>query len=92
MDAADMVDVIHYFFDEDMRYGSYESALMHSKLRERIYGGLYEKQYKYKIKDSSDAETDYSDDAGAIKPYIPPTEFNPNSPNPFGAVLDAPIG
>lgn len=26
------------------------------------------------------------------KPYVPPTEFNPESPLPFGKDLDAPLG
>lgn len=26
------------------------------------------------------------------KPYVPPTEFNPDSPLPFGRDLDAPLG
>ena len=26
------------------------------------------------------------------KPYVPPTEFNPDSPMPFGKTLDAPLG
>lgn len=90
LDSADMVDVIHYFFDEDMRYASYESALMHSKLREQIYGSLYEKHYKYPIKDSAGSSASSADDG--VKPYVPPTEFNPESSNPFGSTLDAPIG
>lgn len=90
LDSADMVDVIHYFFDEDMRYASYESALMHGKLREQIYGSLYEKHYKYAMKDSTDSGSSSAE--GATKPYVPPTEFNPESPSPFGKVLDAPIG
>jgi hypothetical protein len=26
------------------------------------------------------------------KPYVPPTEFNPDSAMPFGKTLDAPLG
>jgi hypothetical protein len=26
------------------------------------------------------------------KPFVPPTEFNPDSPNPFGGALDPPAG
>lgn len=85
-----MVDVIHYFFDEDMRYGSYESALMHGKLREHVYGSLYEKEYKYAMKDST--SSDGSSLEGETKPYVPPTEFDPDSSSPFGSALDAPIG
>lgn len=30
--------------------------------------------------------------AGPAKPYIPPTQFDPDSTAPFGSVLDAPLG
>jgi hypothetical protein len=28
----------------------------------------------------------------ARKPYVPPTNVNPDSAKPFGSILDAPIG
>jgi hypothetical protein len=29
---------------------------------------------------------------GPTKPFVPATEFNPDSPNPFGGTLDPPAG
>lgn len=31
-------------------------------------------------------------DKGPTKPFVPATEFNPDSPNPFGGTLDPPAG
>lgn len=86
-----MLDVIHYFFDEDMRYGSLEGAQLHSKVREQIFGVLYGTTYQYGIGQNRTIGPDGEEDF-AVKPYIPPTEFNPSSADPFGGVLDAPIG
>jgi hypothetical protein len=35
---------------------------------------------------------DYSEFSDATKPYVPPTEFDPEMMNPYGSLLDAPIG
>ncbi len=89
-----MLDIIHYYFEEDnSRYESGDQADAVSKMRTQLYG-LYGYQYKYKInsKNKSGAGGDFSASASnEVKPYIPPTEFNPESANPFGGVLDQPL-
>jgi hypothetical protein len=90
MELRDMLDVVHYFFEEDSRYGSAEEAEAVSAVRSALYGMYYRYGIKSKIKSSS-GDNFYSD-PDEIKPYIPPTQFDPESANPFGAVLDAPIG
>jgi len=54
---------------------------------------LYETPYNYALKPSRNrgVETASYDD-GVVKPYIPPTDFDSDSPMPFGDILDAPIG
>jgi hypothetical protein len=106
MDATDLVDVLHYFFEEDhVRYESSEHAESASKMRTRLYRDLYDRDYKYAIEASSNStsggrryvsdsdESDYDEFARTdqIKPYIPPTQFNPDSADPFNGALDAPI-
>jgi hypothetical protein len=91
MDAADMLDVLHYFLDEDMRYATAESAQMHTNVRETLYGVLYGAPYKYGVKGSSN-RTSSAYDEGATKPYVAPTDFDGSSPLPFGDALEAPIG
>jgi hypothetical protein len=89
-----MLDVLHFFFEEDSRYVSEEEARSVSALRTTIYGELYGTTYRYQMKsrsNSGNSSGDYSD-PNELKPYIPPTEFDPESLNPFGSVLDAPIG
>lgn len=49
MDAADMLDVIHYFFDQDINYASGEQAEAHSQVRSAMYKDLYNIEYKYGV-------------------------------------------
>lgn len=100
MDCSDMLDVIHFYFEEDNRYASGEEAEALSAMRTSLYE-MYGDRYKYSIKSSRKTKK-YSDndnldfpepfDTKQVKPYMPPTEFNPNSSNPFGEVLEAPLG
>lgn len=87
MEASDMLDVVHYFLDEDMRYSSLEELKIHGSVRKTIFQDFYGTEYKYAMSDDSSG----SNDSASIKPYIPPTEINPDSPVPFGSVLDSPL-
>jgi hypothetical protein len=99
MEVSNMLDVLHYLLDEDLSYSSGDEAKYKSAVRASIYKNLYEKNYKYKLLDNN-SSSDFSeyDDADAgisreVKPYIPPTAFNPESPNPFqGALRERPLG
>lgn len=104
-----MVDVLHYFFEEDMSFTSQEQAEAQSKTRENLYSTMYGMTYKYAYKSKQqnqpvnfdDIPTEDSSDMADIKPfdpkkeptkaYIPPTDFDPTSSNPFGNGLDAPM-
>ena len=49
-----MLDVIHYFLEEDLvRFESGEQAEAASKTRESIYGIIYDRTYKYSTSNSS---------------------------------------
>ena len=87
MEASDMLDVVHYFLDEDMRYSTLEELKIHGHVRKTIFEGFYETEYKYSMSDDS-LESNNSD---SIKPYIPPTEVDPDSHVPFGSALDSPL-
>jgi hypothetical protein len=110
MEASDMLDVIHYFYDEDSRYsGGYDEAKIVSDFRTSIYDLMYKKPYPYKLSSTEsrtyDADSFELDDpieeeekivpfnprATNVKPYVPPTEFTPDSSKPFGSILDAPL-
>lgn len=47
MEASDMLDVLHYFFEEDMYYSSAEQADGRDRSREIIYRDFYNTSYPY---------------------------------------------
>ena len=108
MEFSDMLDVLHYFLEDDMNYSTAEQAEARDKTRSSIYADLYHSEYKYASKKEgsnyASGAVDF-DDPQAIepelkpfepkkkpKPYLEPTSMNPNAPKPFGDVLDSPFG
>jgi hypothetical protein len=89
MEASDMLDVLHYLFEEDLRVASSEEIKSVEESRKLIYGTLYNRPYKYAQTkgrstsnsgdnfDNFDPITPYT--PNATKSYIPPTEFDPDS-------------
>lgn len=106
MDSVDMLDVLHYYFETDNSFLSGEQADAISAMRTSLYG-LYNQTYQYGTKKSQnrggrsyisgDAGFDFDDPMpvdptkAPPKPYTPPTNFNPESSNPFNGLLDAPV-
>lgn len=102
LSASDMLDVIHYLFEEDLRVSSSEEAESLAKMRQHLYRLLYNKEYK-SVFTSSDSKYNMSTASdnpvppastppgSERKPYIPPTQFDPDSPVPFGEKVDAPL-
>ena len=102
LSASEMLDVIHYFFEEDLRIESKEALEAISKTREQIYNTLYNRPYKsgvafsgtgYNVSDASGQnENAFSKpSADTVKPFIPATQFDPDSSSPFGEKLDSPL-
>ena len=107
MELADMLDVIHVIFEDDMTSATTaEQVDVKEKVREIVYKDFYETTYKYKRTktrqnagfDNSVGDFDYSDitpfdpSSQPVKPFVPATDFNPDMQNPFGSTLDAPLG
>jgi len=100
MDASDMLDVVHYIFEEDMRFSSAEESKAVDSIRVSLYRDFYETEYKYAAKGSSNSQKfdgtydDFSSVTpyapGKTKPYIPPTEFDPDMGLP--GLIEPPIG
>ena len=88
MEASEMLDVIHYFFEEDYRFVSQEHAVISSRARKKLYKVLYDKKYAYGVEEDGES----AEDSTGVKPYIEPTEFDPDSSSPFGQTLDQPLG
>lgn len=90
LDASDMVDVLHFFLEEDMSYASGEQAEAQSKMRSNIYSTMYGTRYKYgyespesknkRIFEEALAEPDIVEDLKPFDPIKPPTKaFMPAS-------------
>lgn len=107
MEASEMMDVIHYMFEEDNTYASAEEAYGKSAMRVGLYD-MYGKPYRYKVDPPNDKKSggrkyidpmagpeidlDLPSETQEKKPYVPPTDFNAESTKPFGDILDSPIG
>jgi hypothetical protein len=89
MEASSMLDVLHYFFEEDNNFVSQEHAVITERRRVRLYQHMYGKDYPYVIMESD--KSNLTEDDQLAKPYLEPTEFDPDSFNPFGNLLDAPM-
>jgi hypothetical protein len=103
MDMSDMLDVLHYYMEEDYNVPSQEQIDARANVRKAIYKLMYSKEYKFPTSKSSAQVTasglsvdDFAEPVdplkGPTKSYVPPTDFNPDLQNPFGDVLDAPLG
>jgi hypothetical protein len=80
METSKMLDVIHFYFEEDSRFSTGEEVEAVSKMRTELYK-LYGVTYKYGVKKSGSSSTsgrryvsdsDSSDNFGL-------SEFDPNS-------------
>jgi hypothetical protein len=108
MEASNMLDTLHYLFEEDTTYTSSEQYESRENVRKLVYRTFYDKTYKY-ASDSSQSSDFSPNDYGfdtldapvnatpavtkEVKPYFPPTQFNPEAANPFGnALREAPLG
>jgi hypothetical protein len=105
MDASDMLDVLHYYFEEDLRYSNAEEADAVSSVRTSLYRTMYETEYRYKVSskkagkgsNSYASGTDFDDltpfdpETAETKPYVPPTQFDSSGVDSSG-ILDGPLG
>jgi len=106
METSEMLDVIHVFLEEDYSNAvSAEQVDARNRIRKVMYKQFYERSLKWGVQENDfsideplETPVDYSDvkpfdpKAATRKPYIPPTEFNPEAPQPFGRKIDAPLG
>jgi hypothetical protein len=103
LEARDMLDVIHYLFEDSAIAFSAEHFESRNNVRNIVYPSMYGTPYKYGDKSSNggdygfddlDEPVNFSPDIQTeTKPYFPPTDFNPDAANPFGGALrEAPLG
>ena len=73
-----MLDVIHYYFEQDHRYASFEEASFKDQFRSSIFKNLYESDYVFGM--SNDDTPDYTiSDSGLDAPL----EMNQEVIEPF---------
>ena len=103
-----MLDVIHYLFEQDATVTSEAEFETKNSIRDVIYETVYDRKFAYSTKSSKDFSSDAQagnsepfdefdnyvpSKTNRVKPYVPPTNFNPDSDNPFGSVLrEGPLG
>jgi hypothetical protein len=103
-----MLDVVHYLFEEDAVISSEAEFETKNSARDIIYETVYERKFAYSAKKNKDFD-EYNDDYSSepfdkkgnyvpptknyVKPYIPPTDFDPDASNPYSGVLrETPLG
>jgi hypothetical protein len=103
MELSDMLDVVHYFYEEDLNYASVEQAQMTDARRITLFKQLYGINYRYASDESKNrtaaASSDFDFDDltpfdptnAETKPFVPATNMDEYSSTPFGDILDAPI-
>jgi len=78
MEASDMLDVIHYYFEQDHRYASFEEASFKDQFRSSIFKNLYESDYQFGM--SNDDTPDYTNNDSDLGE---PLEMNQEVIEPF---------
>jgi hypothetical protein len=107
LDASEMLDVIHYFFEEDLKAATKEEIDAKDAIRNIIYEDFYSHKYflsNTRNKDyASNASGDFFEESfkditpfdpnikKSSKRYIAPTNFDSNLSKPFGDILDEPL-
>jgi hypothetical protein len=99
-----MLDVFHYLFEDDTTVSSSEEHDSKNSVRTAVYKTVYNRDFAYAIKaqETKNFDEEPFDEfdnyvppstSTSTKPYMPPTNFNPDSEDPFAGVLkERPVG
>lgn len=103
MEASEMMDVLHFYMEEDITYASAEVAESRSNTRVGLYRELYGVEYKYpytsatksKIQNLGSGEyasdsTYALDDLDGDQPFDPRNSFEPANKPPMKPPLQPP--
>jgi hypothetical protein len=81
MDAPDMIDVLHFFFEEDFRFVSQEDSISRDELRMRMYKEMYDVDYAYSLnRDLGDNESMQLDSPPVSDESLEMDVINPFNP------------
>ena len=77
MEMSDMLDVLHYYMEEDYNFSTSEQVDAKSKIRKTIYKNFYNTQYKF----GDSSKTSYSNvSADGVDIGDPIVAFDPSEP------------
>lgn len=86
-----MVDVLHYFFEEDMNYSTGEQAEAHSETRTRLYRNMYDVEYLYAPKTKKKQNGSFGNNLPAdFDPETAPFDDEEAAPQPFSPRAEKP--
>ena len=92
LEASDMLDVIHYFFEEDIRDLNKEQIEYNNSVRDSIYKNLYEGKYKRVFaKTRSSNSYDFDEELSAEEKPEPVKPFNPRSKKTKDYMAPSPV-
>lgn len=85
MESSDMLDVLHYFFEEDLNFSTAEQAEAREATRLQLYRDLYDMDYKYASpktrrgdNGARTADFDIDEEVAVQEPLRP---FDPKNPS-----------
>ncbi len=100
MEASEMIDVLHFFFEEDLFVVSEEEMEAKSSVRTALYQSFYGETYKYAYKkndrnrsasgNSFDPNEFHNEDLIPFDPSAPPKPTKPYTP-PTDFVEESPL-
>jgi hypothetical protein len=95
MEASDMLDVLHYFLEEDFRYSSEYEPIYKDNFRKNIYESMYGTSYKYVSSETPKSELNDIESLDGPEEFFEPGEliepFNPRQASVKPYIAPTPI-
>lgn len=74
LEASDMLDVIHYLFEDDVLSASGDHIEYKDTFRDNLYGEMYKYNYKYKTRSETDGSYGLSELDSPLDSDTPPVD------------------
>ncbi len=92
LEASDMLDVIHYFFEEDIRNLAKEQIDHNNSVRDSVYENLYDGKYKRVFTRTSGTKSyDFDEELSAEEIVQPIKPFNPRAEKTKNYIPPTPV-
>lgn len=91
LEASEMLDVLHYYFEEDYMVTSEEQAIYKQRFRKHVYETLYGSSYAYYDESYDTAAKELesgTDDLGTSEPEELINPFNPREKKETKAFIE----